>query len=291
MLGAVARLGIGAAQFGLDYGVSNTRGRVPDDECRAILERARAAGVGMIDTAQAYGDAEGTLGAVLPSPNPFRVVTKTAKLEFGASYVDAAARASLATMWLPQAYAILAHSAADLAGADGQELWAVLERLRGEGLFEKIGFSAYAGEDLVGLARRYQPDIVQLPVSLLDQRLIQDGSLQALADMGVEVHLRSIFLQGLLFLPLERLPGRLTGSAARLKRARETLAEAGVDPLHAAVRFALDRPEAACVIVGVTGVEELDEILAAAVRPAPDLDWAAMALDDPVALDPRRWAA
>jgi glutamate-1-semialdehyde 2,1-aminomutase len=135
------------------------------------------------------------------------------------------------------------------------------------------------------------PDVMQLPVSLLDQSLIQNGALETLAGMGVEVHLRSIFLQGLLFVPLERLPGRLGGSAARLKRVRLELAEAGVDPVTAAVRFALDRREAACAVVGVTTLEEFDDVLAAARAPTPDLDWAAMALDDPVTLDPRRWAA
>ena len=286
------KLGLGAAQFGLNYGVSNTRGRIPDAEIAAILAEAEAAGVRLIDTASAYGDAETTLGALLPSPCPFRVVTKTAPLTFGSvEAVAAVAERSLAAMWLPQGYGLLAHAAADLAGPQGPALWRALETLRGEGLYERIGFSAYPGEDIVGLARRYRPDLVQLPLSLLDQRLLQDGTLAALADLGVEVHLRSIFLQGLLFLPLERLPGRLTGSAARLKRVRLALAEAGVDPLAAAVRFAFDRPEAAGVIVGVTGVDELREVLAAAAGPSPDFDWEAMALDDPVALDPRRWAA
>ena len=284
------KLALGSAQFGLAYGVSNTRGRTPDAEVAAILERALAAGVGVIDTASAYGEAEATLGAVLPSPCPFRVVTKTARLTSVVA-VEHAAHLSLSTLWLPTAYGLLVHSAGDLAGPDGHALWALLERLRGEGLFERIGFSAYASDDPVALARRYRPDIVQLPVSLLDQRLIQDGTLAALADLGVEVHLRSIFLQGLLFLPLERLPWPLVGSGARLQAVRRRLAEAGVDPLAAAVRFALDVPEAAQVVVGVTSLADFDEVLAAAAAPTPDLDWTAMALDDPVALDPRRWAA
>jgi aryl-alcohol dehydrogenase-like predicted oxidoreductase len=290
MAGGVEKLGLGSAQFGLDYGVSNTRGRTPDEEVSAILGRAFGAGVRVIDTASAYGEAEATLGAVLPSPCPFRVVTKTPP---GASpmAIDQAARASLQMLWLPSAYGLLAHAAKDLLAVGGGEVWRAMQRLKGEGLFEKIGISAYASDDPVALARRFRPDIMQLPVSLLDQQLIQSGALETLADMGVEVHLRSIFLQGLLFVPLERLPGRLTGSAARLKRVRLQLADAGVDPLTAAVRFALDRPEAACAVVGVTTLEEFDDVLAAARAPTPDLDWAAMALDDPVTLDPRRWAA
>lgn len=290
-MGGAGKLALGTAQFGLDYGVSNTGGRTPDAEVSAILARAQAAGITLLDTARAYGDAEATLGATLASPCPFRIVTKTPRLVAGLAAVEHAAHASLAALWLPAAHALLAHSAADLHGPDGPGLWTLLERLKGEGLFAKIGFSAYPTDDPVALAQRYRPDILQLPVSLLDQRLIRDGTLARLADLGVEVHLRSIFLQGLLFLPPERLPASLSGAAARLHRVRAVLAEAGVDPLNAAVRFALDLAEAAHVVVGVTSVGELEQVLAAAAAPSPPLDWTACALHDPVALDPRRWAA
>ena len=109
--------------------------------------------------------------------------------------------------------------------------------------------------------------------------------------MGVEVHLRSIFLNGLLFLPPDRVPAQLKGAAGRLSRARRMIAEGRSDPLQAALGFALSRPEADAVIVGASTAAELSAVIAAAASPPPDLDWDEMAIDDPVALDPRRWAA
>ena len=132
---------------------------------------------------------------------------------------------------------------------------------------------------------------MQLPASVLDQRLIQDGVLQDIAALGIEIHLRSIFLQGLLFLPRDGLPQGLAAAGPRLSRIRRTMAEAGADPLQAALSFALARPEAAAVVVGVTSAAELRAILAAAASPAPDLDWDALALDHTLALDPQRWVA
>src|SRR5690606_36251470 len=143
----------------------------------------------------------------------------------------------------------------------------------------------------LGLARRFKPDVMQLPLSVLDQRLIQDGVLTEVAALGVEVHLRSIFLQGLLFLPRDGLPAPLAGEGPRLSRIRRTMAEAGADPLQAALAFALGRPEASAVIVGVSSAAELRAITAAAAAPAPSLDWGQLALDHPLALDPHRWAA
>ena len=288
---SVAKLGVGTAQFGLDYGVSNRRGRSAEAEAQTVVQVAAGAGVGLLDTAAQYGDAEAVLGRVLPRPHGFRLVTKTARVGDGVDRVEAAARASLHRLGVAKADAILVHSASDLLGAEGPALWAMLRRLKDEGLYDRIGISAYAVEDPRGLARRFKPDLMQLPASVLDQRLIQDGVLQDIAALGIEIHLRSIFLQGLLFLPRDGLPQGLAAAGPRLSRIRRTMAEAGADPLQAALSFALARPEAAAVVVGVTSAAELRAILAAAASPAPDLDWDALALDHTLALDPQRWVA
>src|SRR6202008_979521 len=104
---------------------------------------------------------------------------------------------------------------------------------------------------------------LQAPASLLDQRLLLDGSLMAVRGMGIEVHLRSIFLNGLLFLPPDRVPAQLKGAAGRLSRARRMIAEGRSDPLQAALGFALSRPEAAAVLVGVTSAAGMSAVMAA----------------------------
>jgi aryl-alcohol dehydrogenase-like predicted oxidoreductase len=166
-----------------------------------------------------------------------------------------------------------------------------MKRLRDEGLFARIGVSAYAEDDPLGLARRFRPDVMQVPTSLLDQRLIADGTLAEVAALGVEIQLHSIFLQGLLFVPRYGLPRELADAGPSLSRIRRTIAEAGADPLQAALSFALARPEASTVVVGVATAAELQAIVAAAAAPPPALDWGALALDHDLALDPKRWAA
>ncbi len=200
-------------------------------------------------------------------------------------------RATLRRLGVEQADAILVPSATDLFGPHGLALWDRLKALKDEGLTKKIGVSVFASDDPLGVARRFRPDIIQAPASLLDQRLLIDGTLAALTGIGIEVHLRSIFLSGLLFLPADRAPNHLKEAASRISRARRLIAEGRSDPLQAALGFALSRPEAAAVLVGVTTAAELNAVIAAASSPPPDLDWDDMAIDDPVALDPRAWAA
>ena len=273
------KLGLGTVQFGQAYGVSNTRGQVSRAEAAAILARATEAGIGILDTAANYGEAESVLASL--DTAPFRIVTKTVSVQNGVEAVAARARQSAATL---KADTLLVHAAADL---DDASLWPALQGLKAEGVFRRIGISTYVTDKPARLATRFRPDVMQLPFSLLDQRLLRDGTLTQLRDLGVEVHARSLFLQGLLF--LENLPPKLAHATPRLAEFRAIITGAGSTPLAAALGFVLSRPEIAAGLVGVTTRTELDEILAAAAAPLPVLDWASLALDDETVLTPSRW--
>jgi aryl-alcohol dehydrogenase-like predicted oxidoreductase len=276
------KLGLGTVQFGQAYGVSNQRGQVPKEEAAAILERAVKAGVRLLDTAVNYGEAETILVAL--DTSPFRVVTKTIGLSHGLDRVIARARQSAQSL---KADTLLVHAANDLKGKDGEALWNALRQLKGEGIFRKIGISVYVADDPAALAERFYPDVMQLPLSLLDQRLLMDGTMARLQARGVEVHARSLFLQGLLF--LEELPPKLRHAAPHLAHVRKSLKGANIAPLAAALGFVLARPEIAFGLVGVTSSNELDEIIAAAQMPLPPLDWASFALKDELVLTPSLW--
>jgi aryl-alcohol dehydrogenase-like predicted oxidoreductase len=284
----LSRLGLGASQF--PAGVTQ-RGRAPELEIGDMLTAASRAGLGVLDAGSASPSAEHILGAQLPRPSPMGLLIKCVRGDRGPDFVENEVRASLLRLRVERARAVVVQSASDLFAPCGAALWDRLRLLRDEGLVDQIGISAYASDDPAGLARRFQPDLIQVPASLLDQRLLLDGSLITVREMGIEVHLRSIFLNGLLFLPPDRVPAQLHGAAGRLSRARRMIAEGRSDPLQAALGFALSRPEADAVIVGASSFGELNAVIAAASSPPPDLDWDEMAIDDPVALDPRQWAA
>lgn len=285
----LSKLGIGSGQFGLDQ--ASVRGRPPQAEVRDILEIAARSRLGVLDVTGRSPQAEIALGEVLPRPNPFRVCIATVRADRGADLVEAEARAVLRRMGVEQAECIFVPSASELFGPHGLALWDRLKYLKDQGLTRKIGISLFASDNPLALARRFRPDVVQAPASLLDQRLLIDGTLSDIAALGMEVHLRSIFLNGLLLLPPDRAPNHLKAAAARILQARRMIAEGKSDPLQAALGFALSRKEASTVLVGVASAAELNAVIAAAASPPPDLDWDEMAIDDPVALDPRAWAA
>ncbi len=260
-------------------------------EAAATLQVAVEAGISVIDTGAETGQTPALLAAGLPAAAPFKITIKTIRATDGVEAVEAQARASLQRLGLESAGALMIDCAADLVGPQGPALWRTMRRLKDEGLFERIGVSANPEDDPLGIARRFKPDVMQLPLSLLDQRLAAGGVLAEIASGAIDIQLRSIFLRGLLFLPRDGLPPRLAEAGPRLSRIRRMIAEAGADPMQAALAFALGRPEASTVIVGVASAAELRAIVAATAAAPPVLDWQALALDHAIALDPQLWAA
>lgn len=258
-----------------------------EEQLRLMLQTAGEAGVDLVAT-RPDGDGERRLGQAWPFPSPFQVSVKTIPLSDGLDRVEARARRSLERLGLPRADTLLVSTATDLAGSEGQALWGRLLDLKDRGLFRNIGFRAGIEDGPALLARRFQPDVVQVPISLLDQRARHTGVLEALAGQGVQVHASSVFADGLLFFGGDRLPTELARHADALSRIRRRLAEARVDPMQATLAYVMGLAEVSRVIVSAASPAELRAVLAAAHAVTPALDWTSMQLDPADASAARR---
>lgn len=249
-----------------------------EDVTRLLLQTAADAGVRRV-TSRPEGEVERLLGQAWPFPSPFRVDVRTVSLAEGLDRVEARARRSLEHMGLPRGETLLVGRASDLAGAQGRALWDRLEKLKAQGLFRKLGVCAGPEDAPALLARRFAPDVMRVPCSLLDQRALRTGALEALAEMGLEVQVSALFADGLLFGVVETPPPGLDLRA--LSRVRRRLAEARMDPMQAGLAFGLELPGAPLLVASAASAAELRAMLAAAHgrRAHPGLDWASFALD------------
>jgi aryl-alcohol dehydrogenase-like predicted oxidoreductase len=284
------KLALGTVQFGLEYGIANREGRVTADAAASIVRRARAAGMDTLDTAAAYGDSEARLGTI--GVADWRVVSKLPQFpepcdDISGSAV-AAARASLTRLRVPELYGLLLHRPKQLLESGGDRLFDALQQLKAEGLVRKIGVSIYDPSELDALWPRFRCDLVQAPFNLLDRRLITSGWLTRLAAEGVELHVRSVFLQGLLLMSAARREPAFRRWMPLWEGFDRWLAQTGVTPLQACLRDALAVPAIARVIVGVDSLQQLLEILAAADGPADRLP-DALRTEDRDLLNPARW--
>lgn len=285
-----AALGLGTAQFGLDYGIANDRGICPPEDVAAILETAAESGIGVLDTAPAYGTAEQVLGEVLPAAHRFRIVTKTPHLgglrhdgDIRQAVLDAFA-ASRAKLRRDRLAGLLTHNANDLLRPGGPALWAAMAGLKRAGEVERIGASVYSAGQLDAVLERYPLDLVQLPWNAVDGR-IGPPLLAALAARGIELHARSVFLQGLLLAPPAQAARVSPQAEALIGRWRDAVGAA--DPLASALGAVIGRPEIGTALVGVTRPEELAGILRAVAAAPPPV--APPQSTDDLVLNPALW--
>jgi aryl-alcohol dehydrogenase-like predicted oxidoreductase len=250
----VNRIILGTAQFGFDYGVNNSRGRIPESEAHAILDCALENGVDLLDTAPVYGESETVIGRFMERRGArFRIISKLP----GEAMDDpiAAVRASLSRLQVISLEGCLIHDfTAFMNRSDRRE---ILTRLRGEGLAARIGFSLYHPRELDRLVREeIEFDLVQIPFSVFDQRFAPSlRSLKRSGRPGIEVHARSVFLQGLFFRNPDELAPHFLPLAPKLKALHRLAAEAGIPLQAVCLNFALLNPDLDQVLLGVDNLE------------------------------------
>ena len=260
------------------------------DEILGILDEARAAGADTLDTAIAYGDSERRLGEA--GVLDFRIVSKLPEMPEAqldaASWVEESVRSSLVRLGVSKLHGLLLHQPDQLLGETGEELFAALAAVREGGLVDKIGVSVYRPEQLDRLVARYAFGMVQVPLSAIDRRMITSGWLERLHGSGLEVHVRSIFLQGLLVMDPTKRPRRFDRWRHVFDAWHRWLATTAWTPVQACVAYCASQPEVDRVVVGVENRQQLREVLAGfdVGRIAPP---AALASDDPHLVDPRKW--
>lgn len=292
----MSALGLGTAQFGGAYGVTNFAGKVEETEVGEILVSARKSGISLLDTASMYGASEAVLGRC--GIQDFQVVTKTPRLDVGLieerheDIIKAAFERSLTKLCVSRVYGLLLHHAPDLFSPNGERLLSVLRGFRDEGLVQNIGVSIYHQVDVDLLLARYGDiNIVQAPVNVLDQRLITAGHIERLALSGIKVHARSPFLQGLLLIDSENmLPSGLSRLRPFIRRWRSSLEESFLTPAEGAIGFLKSLHGLDTIIAGVTTLAELNELVRAFAS-APDFLKLDLACDDPSLIDPSQWGS
>jgi aryl-alcohol dehydrogenase-like predicted oxidoreductase len=288
------KIGLGTAQFGMDYGITNREGRTSLTEARRILSWAKDLGVEVLDTAPAYGCSEEVIGEVLPDRSHYRIVTKTPVWEphvahdRGVELVEAALLRSLRRLRQERVYGLLAHHAAQLLSDEADEIYARMLELKQRGLVEKIGVSVYSTEEIEGVLKHHEVDIVQLPVNVLDQRFIERGQLESLKRRGIEVHARSVFLQGVLLADISELPIFLSPLLEKMRSYHDALERKGLTPLQGAISFIKNIPEIDIMILGVVNVRQLVQVVEA-YQSSVSLEYGAFSCTDTALLNPMNW--
>lgn len=291
---ASAALALGTANWGAVYGAPGREAQVEAATAAAIARRFTASGHDLVDTAPAYGRAESLIGEVFAGTSA-RIMTKIPSAILAAPREDRVRRAlaslsnSARVTRVEQFDGVLLHDApAALADALGTR--SLLLQIRESGRAIRVGVSVYTLDEAHAAVELLGADLLQVPCNVLDQRFLGPGGIADLVSRGVEVHVRSIFLNGTLLADPAQLSGPLCPLANPVARVHQEAQQRGLTPLEAAVHFARDVTGANAVVIGAYSDDQLQEILQAWDRPTSEgpSDWADLAVSDTV-IDPRTW--
>ena len=255
------RIVLGGAQLGLPYGILNGGETLSREEVARILDTAVDHGIDSIDTAIAYGQSESIIGAT--SENRFKIISKLPPLPVDISnvseWVHSQVHGSLSRLKCTSLDALLLHRPQDLTGDQGAELYAAIGSLIAEKIIHRFGVSIYSPNDLEGIIGTFDIHIVQAPLNVFDRRIL--GVTDQLSALNIEVHARSVFLQGVLIANLKDRPRRFEPWSEHFALFDEWVRSSGVSAMACCMGFALQQPGIAKLVIGTTSAKSLDEIM------------------------------
>ncbi|PSR52459.1 aldo/keto reductase [Adhaeribacter arboris] len=248
-----SKLALGTVQFGLDYGVSNSGGKVPITIVRNILKLCLEQNITTLDTAAAYGDSEAVIGKSLANEdNSFQIISKLPNCS--TAEVRTIFNNSLQELKKNKIFGYLIHDYSAFTKDPG--IFDEIYKLQQEGLIQKIGFSLYYPPHLEEIIKLNLPiQLIQIPFNVFDQRFAY--LFPYLNKNDIEIHIRSIFLQGLLFKEIATLPPYFHPFRENLLFLQEVVKQSGLSLSHVLLAFAHLHPEISKIVVGVTSMEEL----------------------------------
>lgn len=260
----MSKIALGTVQFGMNYGISNTTGQVTSDEIARILDYCKSNDIDTLDTAQGYGESEKVLSQF--DLSSFKIITKligNARLE-----------TSLENLKLQKVYALMFHRENEC----DDKTWRQFEEYKNQGLVQKIGVSVYTPKVLESLIERYPIEIVQFPMNILDQSFVP--LLPKLKAKNIEIHTRSTFLQGLLL--MDEIP-------EYFNPVKDKIISVPKPRLEHTINFCKQQKGVDKMILGVTRLQDLQEIVDAYLKVIPKIDYSNYMITDEKYINPALW--
>jgi aryl-alcohol dehydrogenase-like predicted oxidoreductase len=248
-----SKLMLGTVQFGLNYGINNSNGIPNDDVFEDILNSAAKSTIKLLDSAPSYGNAEERIGKY--NLGRFGIVSKFSNV-FHQKELIKLLQTTLDNLNTHQLYGYISHNTDELIA--NPVIWDWLKQEKEKSKIKKIGFSLYSVNQLeLLLEKQMVPDIIQFPYNILDRRF--KPYLSELVNVGVEIHTRSVYLQGFLQMNPTQVPRNLMPLTPYLKKVREIALKNNLTIGQLCLGFATNNTLINKVVIGVENITQLTE--------------------------------
>lgn len=264
----ISSMTIGTVQLGMNYGIANMGGKPDENQSFSMLSTAFEHGVTSLDTARSYGNSEEVIGRFLRTwkGDVPHITTKIKfpekEVEDVEGYVFSEVKKSLQNLGVERVNVVMLHLPGDLKQY-GAKVVTAMEKLVLQGLTDQIGVSVYVADEVEEMLKYPQFSATQVPMSVFDQRLIVDGTIEKLREKNYTVFVRSVFLQGLFFLEPDKIddPILVRHAVPKIRMIREIAKEEQMSVAQLAIAFIRDLPGVTSLVLGAdTPKQVLDNI-------------------------------
>ena len=242
---------LGTAQFGMHYGISNSHGMTSNHELKKILDFCKKKDIYSFDTAPSYKKSESRLGGYIKNDlsYPWEVTTKvikdipiTEQLEKSIENLGIAPKV------------ILAHRPEDYLNTSFRNnLFSLKSRYKNL----KVGVSVYNTEEVLRILDAKMPDVLQIPINIFDNNFVKSGLINSIHAEGVEIQARSIFLQGLLYLPLDTIKRKFNDILNPIKKINKILSGKKISISEFSLIWVHSLKEISNLVVGINNLDHL----------------------------------
>lgn len=253
-----SKLILGTAQLGLNYGINNAVGKMCEDKAFELLENAHNLGIDTLDTAEVYGNAHSVISKFHKQfKKRFKIISKysPSNSDYPIDLVERI-QCHCSGFSINNLEGFMFHSYNDFKININNDP-DVLNKIQNSGLVKKIGVSVYSNAEIKDLINFKNINLIQLPFNLFDNEFQRKDILKKAKKRNIEIHTRSVFLQGLFFKDIHTLSNSFLPLKNQLRELSSLLKNNNISIERLALNYTLSKKYIDKVIIGVDSLEQL----------------------------------
>ena len=180
----------------------------------------------------------------------------------------------------------LFHNSKDIFSRKGKIIFDVLRKFKKINKIGKIGVSVYSNSEIIRLLKKYKINIIQAPFNIFDQRLNEIKLLKILKKQKIEIHARSIFLQGILI--DKKLVSKKIFKFIEMHKWYDFLKKNNLNSISEILNFTNQHKFINKIIFGVRSTKQLKEILDTKIKDKKN-NYSTFKIKKIKLIDPRKW--
>jgi len=279
---------LGTAQLNQKYGINNNTKPTIKNSLN-ILKYAHKNRIDEIDTAPGYSNSQKVIGKIKKKfliSSKISGLLKIKKNNFE-TYITKQVNFILKELSIDSLNGVYFHEP-EIFKNKSKALFAyrILNEFKKQKIIKKIGVSIYEPKILNNIFKIFEPDMVQFPLNIFDQRIIDEGWLNYLSKINVETQARSIFLQGMLLMKPDNLPKQFKKWKIFFLKFESYCKKNKLTQHEASLNF-IKKHNVDKAIIGIENINQLKMLIHYKKKSIPSLKY--LKISDLNLIDPRLW--